>query len=310
MKQFKNEGALILCTLVWGGTFTATKLSLVSVSPSLFLGIRFAIASAVFLIYALLQKPTKEYREEAKQSRIWIPVLLGFWMFLGFACQTIGLKFTTATKSGFLTGTLVVITPILQTIFFRRIPNAGNLLGVIIVMLGLFFLSFDPEAGIGKLSFQFHWGDVITIGGAFFFSLYILLMDRVSREVSIQTLLLSQTLTTSILSFLLALGLDYLGLETLMWHWETGVLPALIYNGLISSVGTTFLQTKYQKAVTPTRAGLIFSLEPVFSAVIAYYTLGERMQFVGLLGCGLVMTGVLFAELFGSSKERVTKKED
>ncbi len=305
MKRFQNEAALIFCTLIWGGTFTATKLSLVSVSSSLFTGIRFAIASFVFIIYILYKSKNEGSKFpvfKTHKNLYFLAFLLGFWMFLGFAFETIGLKYTTATKSGFLTGTLVVITPILQTVFFRKVPSSGNLVGVIVVMLGLFFLSAEPMGENNKFVISYHLGDVLTLGGAFFFSLYIIYMDRASKTCPLDLLLLSQTLVTSVFSFVLAFVLDWSDLEPLMVRLEPNVLPALFYNGLISSVGTTFLQTKYQKGISPTRAGLIFSLEPVFSAIIAYFVLEERLDFTGFIGCSLVLTGVLLAELLGKDR--------
>ncbi|TGL60423.1 DMT family transporter [Leptospira sarikeiensis] len=306
MNKYKNEAALIFCTLIWGGTFSATKLSLVSISSCLFIGIRFAIASFVFLIYIYFKnrKEQVSYPEfKTNRSLYFLAFLLGFWMFMGFAFETIGLKYTTATKSGFLTGTLVVITPILQTIFLKRMPSSGNLLGVIVVMLGLFFLSAESRGENNEFVISLQTGDVLTLAGAFFFSLYIIYVDKASKSCPLDILLLSQTLVTSIFSFMLAFVLDWTEFEPLFIKMDSKVMPALFYNGLISSVGTTFLQTKYQKGISPTRAGLIFSLEPVFSAILAYFTLEERLDSIGLIGCSLVLTGVLLAELLGREKK-------
>lgn len=306
MNRYKNEAALIFCTLIWGGTFSATKLSLVSISSCLFIGIRFAIATFVFLIYIFLKnrKSPVSYPDwKTNKSLYFLAFLLGFWMFLGFAFETVGLKYTTATKSGFLTGTLVVITPILQTLFLKRMPSSGNLLGVIVVMFGLFFLSAETVGEDHKFVISYHLGDVLTLGGAFFFSLYIIYVDKASKSCPLDILLLSQTLVTSVFAFLLAFILHWTEFEPLFIKMDSRVMPALFYNGLISSVGTTFLQTKYQKGISPTRAGLIFSLEPVFSAILAYFTLEERLDVTGLIGCSFVLTGVLLAELLGREKK-------
>ncbi|TGK06579.1 DMT family transporter [Leptospira semungkisensis] len=304
MNRYRNEFALIFCTLIWGGTFSATKLSLISVSSCLFIGIRFALAYLVFLIYIFIKQRSEGTRfPNLKENKglYFLAFLLGFWMFLGFAFETIGLKYTTATKSGFLTGTLVVITPILQTIFWKKTPNSGNLLGVIVVMLGLFFLSSEWTED-HKFVISFRLGDVLTLCGAFFFSLYIIYVDKASKSCPLDILLLSQTLVTSVFSFGLAFLLDWSGFEPLFVRLDEKVMPALLYNALISSVGTTFLQTKYQKGISPTRAGLIFSLEPVFSAILAYFTLNETLDGTGLLGCGLILTGVVLAELLGRER--------
>lgn len=306
MNRYKNEAALIFCTLIWGGTFSATKLSLVSISSCLFIGIRFAIATFVFVIYILLKNrknPVSYPDWKTNKSLYFLAFLLGFWMFMGFAFETIGLKYTTATKSGFLTGTLVVITPILQTLFLKRMPSSGNLLGVIVVMFGLFFLSAESVGEDHKFIISYHLGDVLTLGGAFFFSLYIIYVDKASKSCPLDILLLSQTLVTSVFAFLLAFILHWTEFEPLFIKMDSRVMPALFYNGLISSVGTTFLQTKYQKGISPTRAGLIFSLEPVFSAILAYFTLEERLDVTGLIGCSFVLTGVLLAELLGREKK-------
>ncbi|TGK02556.1 DMT family transporter [Leptospira langatensis] len=304
MNRYRNEFALIFCTMIWGGTFSATKMSLISVSSCLFIGIRFAIASLIFLIYIFIKQRSEESKFpnlRENKGMYFLAFLLGFWMFLGFAFETVGLRFTSATKSGFLTGTLVVITPILQTIFWKKTPNSGNLLGVIVVMLGLFFLSSEWTED-HKFIISFRLGDVLTLCGAFFFSLYIIYVDKASRSCPLDVLLLSQTLVTSIFSFGLAFLLDSSGFEPLFVQLNEKVMPALLYNGIISSVGTTFLQTKYQQGISPTRAGLIFSLEPVFSAILAYFTLGETLEGTSLLGCGLILTGVILAELLGRER--------
>ncbi|PJZ69082.1 multidrug DMT transporter permease [Leptospira perolatii] len=315
MNRFRSEFSLILCTLIWGGTFTATKLSLTSVSPSFFLGMRFGIAFLVFLpilFFVSRRSASREQRllgalSELTPNQLWTAFLLGFWMFAGFACQTIGLRFTTAIKSGFLTGTLVVITPILQTVLYRRAPSAGNLLGVIVVMAGLFFLSSEPDGGGDELLFSFKTGDLITLAGAFFFACYVIQMDSASRELPDSILLISQTFVTSIASFGLAICLSVIGWETFYWEWDPAMIPVLLYNGVLASVGTTYLQTRYQREVSPTRAAIIFSLEPVFSAFIAFFILDDRLTTAGVIGCFLVLSGVLIAEFLGKVKEE--KKE-
>lgn len=160
MFHIRHEIYLILCTLIWGGTFTMTIFGLRDTSPSIFLGLRFGIASMIFLPFAW-----KEFRK----GKIWYPgaFLLGMFLYLGFACETIGLKTTTATKSSFLIGTLVVITPIFEAILKKRMPGKGNLLGASVVFTGI-CLIFAGEIGMeGTLTITN--GDWITLGGAIFF---------------------------------------------------------------------------------------------------------------------------------------------
>ncbi|TGM03547.1 DMT family transporter [Leptospira barantonii] len=292
--QFGNEAYLILCTLIWGGTFTMTIFGLRDTSPSIFLGLRFGIASLIFLPFAW---------KEFKKGKVWFPgaFLLGMYLYLGFACETVGLKTTTATKSSFLIGTLVVITPFLEALFKRRMPAKGNLLGAAVVFIGI-SLIFLGEIG-REGSFQIASGDWITLGGALFFSLYIIQMDRMGSNVPIRVSVFYQSFVAGFFALVSVIVLHETGIEEAKLNPSMRLIPGVLYNALLASVLTTFLQTKYQHHVSPTRVGIIFSLEPVFSSIIAYLLLGETSGPIRVTGCAIVFGGLILAELVGKDRE-------
>ncbi|PJZ39420.1 permease [Leptospira kmetyi] len=292
--QFGNEAYLILCTLIWGGTFTMTIFGLRDTSPSIFLGLRFGIASLIFLPFAW---------KEFKKGKIWYPgaFLLGMFLYLGFACETVGLKTTTATKSSFLIGTLVVITPFLEAFFKRRMPAKGNLFGAAVVFTGI-SLIFLGEIG-REGSFQIASGDWITLGGALFFSLYIIQMDRMGSNVPIRVSVFYQSFVAGFFALVSVIVLHETGIEEAKLNPSMRLIPGVLYNALLASVLTTFLQTKYQHHVSPTRVGIIFSLEPVFSSIIAYGMLGESSGPIRIAGCAIVFCGLILAELTGKERE-------
>ncbi|HRI47028.1 MAG TPA: DMT family transporter, partial [Ignavibacteriaceae bacterium] len=115
--KYKAEAFLLLNTLIWGGTFVVVKNALNDVSPSLFVTIRFSIATLLLLPFVIpqLRGSNSERWKEA--------LILGVLLYLGFAAQTIGLRYTTATKSAFFTGTFVVLTPIFQALIEKKIPK-------------------------------------------------------------------------------------------------------------------------------------------------------------------------------------------
>ncbi len=292
--QIGNESYLVLCTLIWGGTFTMTIFGLRDTSPSVFLGLRFGIASCVFFPFVW-----KEFRN----GKIWYPgaFWLGVFLYLGFACETLGLKTTNATKSSFLIGTLVVITPFLEAIFKRKMPAKGNLWGAAVVFTGI-CLIFLGEVGMeGSLTITS--GDWITLGGAFFFSLYIIQMDRVGIEIPIRVSIFYQSFVAGFFALVSVIGLHFTGIEEAKINPNMRLIPGVLYNALLASVLTTFLQTKFQHYVSPTRVGIIFSLEPVFSSIIAFLLLGETSGPIRIAGCTIVFGGLLLAELIGKDLE-------
>ncbi len=296
MKNFFNEGALVLTTLLWGVTFVVIKLSLNDVSPLLFVSLRFTLASLILLPF--MSGIFKTFTKEVLIGGI----ILGLLNFAGFATQTIGLKFTSATKSGFITGTFVVFTPILQLIIEKRVPRKENVFGILLVLVGLAFLSskgnslFDIFAELGE---NFNIGDFFTLLCAIVFAAYIVYLDMISYKIDYKALVFIQIIITGILGWLFTYFLSVTGLEKFSFHLNNTMAFGIIYTALFATVIATTLQTKYQKFVTPTKAAIIFSLEPIFAATFAFFIINERVSNFGFIGCIFIFTGLLVSELLG-----------
>lgn len=275
----KSEAILIIITLIWGGTFVVIKGALDDVSPLFFVGVRFAIALAILtpFIVTRLDGFTKPVIKAG--------MILGAIMFLGFSTQTLGLQYTTASKSGFITGLAVVFTPLLQMVIEKRMPRPGNLIGVVLVVIGLYLLTSPAGA-------SFNVGDALTLACAFFFALYIVYIDVFSKQFSIIHLVYLQIATVTALSFIFAAGLEDIRISI------TGnLLFALAYTAILATVVNTYLQTEFQRYTTPVRAAIIFTLEPVFAAVLAFFILHELLGLQGVIGGAIILSGLIVSEL-------------
>ena len=299
MKKFIGEGALILTTLVWGVTFVVIKLALTDVSPLLFVSLRFSIAAVILLpfMFGILKVSTKEALIGG--------FILGLLNFAGFATQTVGLNFTSATKSGFITGTFVVFTPILQLIFEKKIPRKENVFGILLVIFGLILLSskgasiFDIFSELGE---NFNIGDFFTMLCAIAFAGYIVYLDIISHKIDYKLLVFVQIAVTGILGWIFTYVLAASGLEKFSFSLNGTVIFSVIYTALLATLLATTLQTKYQKYVTPTKAAIIFSLEPIFAAFFAFFIINEKISNFGFIGCIFIFTGLLVSELLGKKE--------
>ncbi len=275
----KAEAVLIIITLIWGGTFVVIKGALDDASPLFFVGVRFAIAVIILTPFMLTR--LRGFTKPVIKSGI----ILGAIMFMGFSTQTMGLEYTTASKSGFITGMAVVFTPLLQTLIEKRMPRGGNLLGVVLVVIGLYLLTSPAGA-------SFNIGDALTLACAFFFALYIVYIDIYSKKFSIIHLVYLQLCTVMFLSFIFAGGF-----ETIRFNLTGNLIFALAYTALLASLINTYLQTQYQRYSTPTRAAIIFTLEPVFAAVLAFIILHEILGVQGVIGGTIIVAGLIISEL-------------
>ncbi|NWF50662.1 MAG: DMT family transporter [Ignavibacteriaceae bacterium] len=294
LKKYLSEGALLVNTIIWGGTFALIKNALPDISPSIFLAVRFSIAALILLPFVFRQ--IVSITKPAFISGI----VLGIFYFLGFAAQTIGLKFTTATKSGFITGTFVVIIPVLQLLIERRTPRWHNFLSILLVLLGLIFLSSKGEnifSLIDELGADFNLGDLLTLICAVLFAFQVVYVDVFTKRFDYLPLVFLQLAITGIGGAVFTFIFSLTGIEIINFTFSGSVLIALVYTVIFASVAATIIQLKFQKEVSPTKAGIIFSFEPIMAAIFAFFILNEKISNFGLLGCILIFIGLLLSEI-------------
>jgi drug/metabolite transporter (DMT)-like permease len=295
MKRYYGEGALLINAVVWGATFAIIKSALDFITPSTFIFLRFSLSTLILLpfIYKILINTNKEtYIGGA---------VVGMFYFLGFAAQTVGLNYTSATKSGFITGTFVVMIPIFQLLIEKRAPRISNIIGIIFVFAGLVFLSSKGSSLLNifsEIGNDLNIGDFLTFLCAIFFALNIVYVDIMSKRYNYIPLVFMQIGMTGAGGFLLMMFLSLFRIQNIHADFNSNLLFALFYTSIFATIITTILQTKFQKTVTPTKAGIIFSMEPIFAAIFAFFLLSEKISNFGLLGCLFIFGGLLISEVF------------
>ncbi len=295
MKKYYGESALLLNTIIWGGTFAIVKNAFHDVSPLLFLGLRFVIATLLFLPFVYMQLL------KADKKTILAGVILGVFYFSGFATQTLGLNITTATKSGFITGTFVIFIPVLQLIIERRKPKWFNIVSVLLVLIGLVMLASKGDNAIDfirKLGSDFNLGDLLTLFCAVLFAFQVVYVDVFTKRYNYLPMVFVQLLVTGLGGLVFAFIFSITELEAVRFNLSSSVIASLIYTAIFASIIATIIQLKFQKIVSPTKAGIIFSIEPIFAAVFAFFLLSEKISKFGLLGCAIIFIGLILSEFF------------
>lgn len=300
MKKYFGETALLFNTIIWGGTFALIKNAFTDISPTLFLGIRFGLATLLILpfIYGRLKLINKQ--------TLLAGSILGFFYFSGFAAQTIGLNLTTATKSGFITGTFVIFIPILQLIIERRKPKWFNLVSVVLVLIGLVMLSSGGDNILDffkQLGSDFNLGDLLTLICAILFAFQVVYVDVFTKKYDYLPMVFVQLLITGLGGFILSFIFSVTYLEPIKFSLTGNLIYAVLYTSIFASILATVIQLKFQKIVSPTKAGIIYSVEPIFAAVFAYFLLSEKISNFGLVGCILIFLGLILSEVFSAKDD-------
>jgi drug/metabolite transporter (DMT)-like permease len=241
-----------------------------------------------FLFAILLSLPFdwKELRKFDKKV-IMPGLFLGALLFIEFATQTYGLQTTTASKSGFITGFFVVLTPIAQWVLERRPPERGNIIGIICATVGLYLLT-SPSGS------SFTLGDALTLLSAFTLAIYMVYLDIFTKRYNTKQLSFVLFSSNCLFAFLALLLF-----EKPVFEVNTGLILTMIYLGVFATFIAMRAQTFFQKDSTPVRAAVIFSIEPVLAAIIAWQLLDERMTIVSVFGGAIIVAGVLISELSG-----------
>ena len=278
----RAEAALVANTIIWGATFVVVKQALEDVSPVLFLALRFTLAALALL---LLFRGSWSHPQNPRWSLMG-GVAAGVLLFSGYAFQTIGLQFTTAPKSAFLTGLTSVITPMLAAVVFRTLPRAAEVGGVLVATGGMALMTL-PDA-----SLAINRGDLLTVVAAVCYAAHILTLSRYSSEASIELLSTAQIAVAALLAWAL-----FHWMETPHIRWTASVWAAIVITGLFATAVAFTFQTWAQKYTTSTRTALIFMLEPVFAWITSYLLTGVSLSRRGAAGAALILGGILLVEL-------------
>lgn len=285
MKSWKAELWLFFITFIWGGTFVFTKLGLEDCPPSLYIIIRFSIALIISII--VFGKHLRNISANTLKHGLILGLLFGS----GFILQTYGLKMTTVSKSAFITGLTVCITPFAYYFVERKSIALWQKAGVVIATIGLWLFT-NPQ--FDNLNF----GDIITVVSTFFWAFYITYMDVFTRGRSV----FSETVQLVALQFIAAAPLA--GITFFIYdssdftvNISKNLIYSLAYNGILASFLLTFIHTSIQRYSTPVKAALIFSLEPVIASVAAVLFIGEILGLRELAGGAILFIGVITSEV-------------
>lgn len=288
LSRLQADGLLFFTTIIWGSTFVAQKYGNALIDPSLFVGIRFLLAAVILFPFAWRERRRTPTQQPADNHiPHWLYVATGLSLAMASILQQWGLTTTSVTNSGFVTSLYVAMVPFaawgINKTPIRPLPSLAALVAVV----GAWLLSTD-----GKLV-GFSQGDLITIISDIGWALQITLTARAARlNQQPFSIAFAQYAITGVIG----LGLGLLG-NTPTWADITGTLPPLLYASLLSSsIGFTI--PCFALRYTPEAEGaVIMSLEGVVSAVAGAFFLGDRLTPLGLLGCALILLGVLMVEL-------------
>lgn len=284
----RAELALAFCTLLWGATFVVVKNCLAHSSVFVFLAVRFSLAGLCMALFRPAVLGALE-REE-----IFAGIRLGFFMFGGYAFQTAGLRYTTASNSAFITGSSVVLVPLILVLFWGKRATFWVYFGALAAAAGLYFLTV-PATGVGHLN----RGDVLTFFAAASYAVHIILVGEYSREHSAAALSILQVLACAVMSWLTALGAHAIRWQPMRFQSSPSLWMGIAVSAVLATAVAFSLQLWAQQYTTPSHAAILFTLEPVFAVATSYVVLGERLGLRALLGAALVLAGILAAELLG-----------
>ena len=291
MSQRQADGLLVLIALIWGTTFTVVHETVATFPALALIALRFWLAAAVF-------GPTLvSRRAELDRHGLLVGALLGGLLFAGFATQTLGLRYTSPARAGFITGLSVMLVPLLGLGFGQRPPRRA-VAGVALAVLGLTFLSWGcriPWLGCAvsvEYAPQQRLGDLLVLACAVAFALHIISVSRWATRLPVVPINTVQLIVVAICATVAALASEWALPMPTANVWGAGLFLGLVATALVFA-----LQLKIQRHTTATHTALIFALEPVFAAFFSWLWIGEALTRAIWIGGGLMLMGVIVAEV-------------
>lgn len=287
-----QEAILILITMFWGGTFLAVQYAVTLSDPFFFVGLRFATAAIAVALISL-----KTLRGltliELKAG-----VVIGISIAMGYSLQTWGLQTIPSSKSAFITAMYVPLVPLLQWLCLGRMPGLMSCIGIVLAFIGLILL-----AGPGDSLLVMGPGEIITLIGAVAIAAEIILISAWAGKVDVKRVTVVQLATASLVAFFAMVPAG---------ESVPSMSPGLVIVALGLGIFSAIIQVTMnwaQRSVSPTRATVIYTGEPVWAGIFGRLA-GERLPMLALLGAAFIILGVLVSELKLKRKKRALAEAD
>ncbi|SMF99429.1 DMT family transporter [Burkholderia singularis] len=298
-KHLRANLLMLLAAAIWGSAFVAQRLSLDVIGPFLFTGLRFLLGAAVLVPLLRFNGAARsQCAAIARDRTLMLPgLVLGALLAVSISLQQVGLQYTRIANAGFITSLYVVLVPVIG-VFFQHRTSIGTWLGALLAAIGLYFLSVDER-------FSILYGDWFQLGSAIVIAMHVMAVGRFARRHDPLVLSFMQFAVCGTLCLLLGLAIEPVSV-TALEH----ALPTVLYGGLLSvGVGYT-LQVVAQRDAAPAHAAVIFSMEGVFAAIAGWAVLGETLSVRALLGCALMLGGLLVCQLLPDHARRRAGDKD
>lgn len=277
MTRRKADAALIFACFLWGISFVIVKRALDDATPLAFAALRFGIGAALLAPFAHLERLTaRELR-----AGLFLAGLLGF----GFLAQTSGLVWTTPSRSAFIVAISSVLAPAMAAISLRERPGWPLVTAVLLAALGTYWLTAPESGGLNR-------GDTLTLATAVLFGIQIVATTALSRRYDPLRLVWLQIAGTAVLGALGAALFEHAAI-----HWTRTFIWSLAYTAVGPTVVALLLQMLSQRYMSSARAALLFCFETLFAAACSWMVMGERLSAGQWLGGGLILGGMVLAEL-------------
>ena len=294
-RTFVAHLLLLAVVLVWGTTFSLVKAALVETTPLVFNLLRMSLA---FAVLAAVNWPSLR---GLTRMDLKLGAAAGVFLGLGYQFQTSGLNHTTASKAAFLTGLVVVIVPLLSALPGVALagsikPSADTYAGALLALAGLVLLTTPAGSGAGLLS-GIGLGEWLCLGCAVAFAAHLLMLARAAPRVSARRL---GTLQIGFAAVVMLVTLPLGGRPH--FHGAPIVWIALAVTALLATAAAFTIQSWAQQHLPASHTALIFTLEPVFAWLTSLFFFGEQLGRRALLGAGLILAGIVIAELRPTSR--------
>ena len=294
-QKAKSSLLLLLTAFIWGSSFVAQRTGIEYIGPFTMNSIRSFLGALVLLPVIKVMdiqrsksienvSQTQKEKNQSRKDLILGGICCGIALTIASSLQQIGMLYTTAGKSGFITALYILIVPIIG-LFMKKHVGIKTWIGVALAVLGMYFLSVQEGFSISR-------GDFLTFLCAIVFAIHILIIDHFSPKVDGVKLSCIQFAVCGILCACPMVFIERPRIAQILTAW----LP-IAYAGIMSCGVAYTLQIVAQKGIDPTVASLIMSLESVFAALSGWLILHEHLSTRELFGCILVFVAIILAQL-------------